>query len=189
MIFEFSMYYLSFLPLWISIIVIDVISLGRGTENKWTEIISIPIIMLGIVLCSIVSYKWLTKKGNVNREKYRIEKAKEERFVTAEFLMSYVFPLYAFDFTQWDGVILFGLFFLIFYFLVHRHQYFCTNLALEICKYRIYQCDLKIEKVIISKRVVSRNELDGLVGKIVRTRKFNNDYHFEVGVEQDDEES
>lgn len=188
MIFEFSMYYLSFLPLWISIIIIDAVNLGRGTANRWTEIISILVIMLGIIACSIIAYKWLTKKGNINREKYKIEKAKEERFVTAEFLMSYVLPLFAFDFTQWDGVLLFSLFFSIFWFLVHRHKYFCTNLALEICKYRVYECELQIGKETISKLVASRNELDGLVGATIRTRKFNNDYHFEVGVEQGGEE-
>ena len=183
MIFEFAMYYLSFLPLWASIIIIDVISIARNDSCLWTEKMSIPVIMLGIIISSVVAYKWITKKGSQNRETYELKSAKEERFVTAEFLMSYVLPLFAFDFTQWDGVLLFALFFGVFWFLVHRHKYFCTNLALELCKYKVYDCELKTGTQTINKQVLSRKELDGMAGKIIRTRKFNNDYHFEVGVQ------
>ena len=183
MIFEFAMYYLSFLPLWASIIIIDVISIARNHSCLWTEQISIPVIVLGIIISSVVAYKWITKKGYQNRETYELKTAKEERFVTAEFLMSYVLPLFAFDFTSWDGVLLFVLFFGVFWFLVRRHKYFCTNLALEICGYRVYDCELKTGAQTINKQVVSRKELDGMAGKKIRTRKFNNDYHFEVEVE------
>lgn len=33
------------------------------------------------------------------------------------------------------------------------------------------------------KTVISRKELDGMAGQKIHTRKFNNDYHFEMGVE------
>ncbi|WP_044932800.1 hypothetical protein [Oribacterium sp. NK2B42] len=184
MIFEFAMYYLSFLPLWISIIIIDIISIVRNDGNLWTERISVPAVIIGIIICLVVAYKWINEKGTQNRETYIIERAREERFVTAEFLMTYVLPLFAFEFTQWDGMMLFLLFFGIFWFLVYRHKYFCTNLALEICGYRVYECELKSGNQTIIKRVVSRKELDGMGGKTIRTRKFNNDYHFEVGRER-----
>lgn len=182
MIFEFSMYYLSFLPLWLSVILMDAISIIRNEDDIWTEIISIPVIIVGTLVCSLFVYGWIKKKGFQNKETYELKVAKEERFLTAEFIMSYVLPLFAFDFTQWDGVTLFVLFFGIFWFLVYRHKYFCTNLALEICKYRVYECELGIGDQIICKRVVSRNELDGICGKTIRTKKFNNDYHFEVEI-------
>ena len=182
MIFEFSMYFLSFLPLWLSVVLIDAISIIRNEDNLWTEIISIPLVLVGILVCSLFAYGWIKKKGFQNRETYELKSAKEERFLTAEFIMSYVLPLFAFDFTQWDGVVLFVLFFGVFWFLVYRHKYFCTNLVLEICKYRVYECELKTGEQIICKRVVSRNELDGICGKTIRTKKFNNDYHFEVEV-------
>ena len=183
MIFEFAMYYLSFLPLWVSVIFIDAVNCIRETKNLWTETISIVVIVIGIIVCSVITWKWLTKGAIQNRETYTINSAKEERFVTAEFLISYVLPLFAFDFTKGDGVVLFILFFGVFWFLVHRHKYFCTNIALEICKYRVYECELKQYNQVIHKRVVSRNELDGMVGKKIRTRKYNNDFHFEIGLE------
>ena len=180
MIFEFAMYFLSFLPLWMSIVLIDLVNMIRDDNNLWTERLSIVSIVAGIIICSIATWKWLHESGSQNREKYEIISASEERFITAEFLMSYVLPLFAFDFTKWDGALLFLLFFGVFYFLVHRHRYFCTNLALEICGYRIYECKLKTGNQTISKLVVSRKELNEMGGFTIRTRKFNDDYHFVV---------
>ena len=42
-------------------------------------------------------------------EKYvlTINDAKESKTITAEFLLSYILPLFAFDFTQWDEVVKF----------------------------------------------------------------------------------
>lgn len=182
MMFEFSMYFLSFLPLWLSIIMIDVFSIIRNNNNLLIEFISIPVIIGGVLICSIIVYGWIKKKGFQNRETYELRMAKEERFLTADFIMAYVLPLFAFDFTRYDGVALFLLFFIILWILVYRHKYFCTNLVLEICKFRIYECELYTDGQTISKRVVSRKELDGLCGKRMRTKKFNNDYHFEVEI-------
>ncbi len=132
MIIQLSMYYLSFLPLWVSIIIIDWISIIRNDRCLWIERISIPVIVSGIIISSMIVYKWITKKEKQNRETYTVENAKEVKFITAEFLMSYVFPLFTFDFTQWDGILLFVLFFSAFCFLVCNHNYFCTNIALEL---------------------------------------------------------
>jgi len=187
MIFEFAMFFLSFLPLWLSIIFMDLINMIRDSKNLWTEKLSVVGVLSGIIICSFVTWKWLHKDGSQNREKYEIISAKEERFITAEFMMTYVLPLFAFDFTRWDGVVLFLLFFYVFWFLVHRHKYFCTNLALEIFGYRIYECELKNGNQTLSKLVVSRNELNAMAGSTIRTRKYNNDYHFEV-IEKSGEE-
>lgn len=184
MIFEFSMYFLSFLPLWVSILIIDVVNCTREEENLGTEKLSIALILLGILVFSFIAWRWLTRKSSQNREKYILEYAKEERFITAEFLMTYVIPLFAFDFTRWDGMVLFLWFFIVFGVLVHRHKYFCTNLALEFCGYRVFDCRLAISGQTISKHIVSRNELVGYIGKTIRTQKYNDDYHFEVNVEQ-----
>ena len=179
--FEFAMYYLSYLPLWASIVFIDVVSIMRNEDYPWTEWISIVVIPIGIFICSLITYRWIKRTEKQNVELYMLEDAKEVRFVTAEFLMSYVIPLYAFEFTKWDGVVLFFVFFCVFWFLVFRHKYFRANLALEICGYRIYDCELLISGQKISKRVVSRKELPSMIGETIHNRKYNNDYHFEVG--------
>ena len=85
-----------------------------------------------MIICIIVTEIVLNKKETINREEYILVSASDEKFITAEFLMTYVLPLFAFDFTKWDGVVLFLFFFLIFGVLVHRHKYFCTNIYLEL---------------------------------------------------------
>lgn len=41
--------------------------------------------------------------------------------ITAEYLLSYILPLFAFDFTKWDEVVKFLIFFLTFSYLCIRH--------------------------------------------------------------------
>ena len=79
MIFEFAMYYLSFLPLWVSVIFIDAVNCFRETKNLWTETLSIVVIVIGIIVCSVITWKWLTKGTLQNCETYTIKSAKEER--------------------------------------------------------------------------------------------------------------
>ena len=55
------LYFTSFLPLWISIIFIDIKSMFENTENLWTEIISVFIIVLvGIVSTIVVVFVFTT---------------------------------------------------------------------------------------------------------------------------------
>ena len=55
------LYFTSFLPLWISIIFIDIKSMFENTENLWTEIISVFIIVLvGIVSTIVVLFVFTT---------------------------------------------------------------------------------------------------------------------------------
>lgn len=182
MILDFFMYFLAFSPLWISVVFIDIISIARHETQLWTEKISILVIIFLMLVSAVVVNKWIKKKCVLNVERYELKAAREERFLTAEFVMSYVFPLFVFDFTRWDGVVQFLVFFCLLGFLVYRHSYFCTNLFLEIMGYKVYECQLERGECSINKRVVSKKDLSGLCGKNIRTKKFNNDYHFEVNV-------
>jgi hypothetical protein len=63
---------------------------------------------------------------------------------------------------------------------------------MELLGYRVYECDLKLYKsaadkeknkgqpVIFKKSIVSRHELDGMPGCMIRTKIINNDYQFET---------
>ena len=187
MMFRLAMYYLSFLPLWISIIFIDVVECIQDDHNLWTENISIAMIVVGLIGAGFTVYRWIRKGKRQNREKYIVENIKEERFGAAEFLMSIVLPLFAFDFTKWDGAVLFVFFFSVFGFITIRHNYFCTNLALEIFGYRVYECQMKSGGQSIVKKIVSRTKL--AKGDKICTKKFNNDVHFVVEVNKKGDEA
>lgn len=58
----------------------------------------------------------------------------------AEYLLSYILPLFAFDFTVWNGVVLFLIFFTILGFLCIKHNYFSVNIILEMAEFRFYNC-------------------------------------------------
>jgi hypothetical protein len=173
------MYFLSFAPLWITILFIDIKSLIDG-GNRWTEIIGITGILLGLSISLIIL---IIKFFVADDEKYTltIQDAKESKTITAEFLLSYILPLFAFDFTQWDEVAKFMIFFLIFGYLCIRHNNFSANIILELMHYRMYDCILMntdgkvVERTIISKRILSISE-----GKDIQVKILNNDYYLDL---------
>lgn len=180
LIISFSMYFLSFAPLWLTILFIDVKSLIDGGENKYTEIISITVILA----CTLFSLIALFVKFYVSDDEkytYRIEEAKESKTITAEFLLSYILPLFAFDFTQWDEVVKFLIFFLVFGFLCIRHNYFSVNIILELMHYRMYVCKLLNEDDnIIEKTVISRDTLTVRKGAEIEIKVLNNEYRLDL---------
>ncbi len=157
------MYFLSFVPLWITVLFIDIKSLVDGGGEKWTEIISITGILLGILVSMILLFAKFFMAGD---EKYilRLHEAKESKTITAEFLLSYILPLFAFDFTQWDEVVKFLIFFLIFGYLCIRHNNFSVNIILEFMHYRMYDCSLinaddkEVERTVISKNILTTSK-------------------------------
>lgn len=67
MFVSFSMYFLSFVPLWISVLFIDIKSLLEGGGDKWTEIISILGILLGVLISLVILF---VKFFSADDEKY-----------------------------------------------------------------------------------------------------------------------
>lgn len=140
--FKSAMFFTSFLPLWITIIFINVKSIVENENNLSTEYISICCILLGLIISMfviIVSIKNLTK---VTFRNYKIIDASQEKGITSEFLLSYILPLFAFDFTKWDSVITFIIYFLILAFLCIRNNNVYANLFFEIKNYKFYNCEL-----------------------------------------------
>ena len=107
---------------------------------------------------------------------YAILTVTEEKTVTSEFLLSYILPLFAFDFTQWKSVALFLIFFLTLGFLCVKHETFTVNIVLEVFGYQFYRCDLEDEDGNgITWMIISRTDLKGCVGDSVYLRPLNNE--------------
>ncbi len=173
---SFSMYFLSFMPLWITVLFIDIKSLVEGGGDKWTETIGITVILL----CSLIALSILFVKFYVtDDEKYtlKIQDAKESKTITAEFLLSYILPLFAFDFTQWDEVVKFLIFFLIFGYLCIRHNFFSVNIILEIMHYRMYECSLiNADNKVVERTVISKGMITTSKGEDIEVKIINNEY-------------
>lgn len=180
-IISLSMYFLSFLPLWITVVIIDVKSLADGGGNKYTEIFGIILILAGFIFSLIIL---LVKFYGIRDEKYtyEIDTAKENKLVLAQFLFTYILPLAAFDFTLWLEALEFLIFFLAFGFLCIRHNFFCVNIVLEFRHYRVYECRLINDDGVSTERtVISRKTLNMDKGQNICVKVINNEFFLDTG--------
>lgn len=183
-IFSLSLYHISFAPLWISILFIDIKSCIENTSNLWTEYISIVCILFSCFIALIVSLVSLVKMytgGKEGTTQQTLMSATEDKTITAEYLLSYILPLFAFDFTQWSQVILFLIFYLTLGFLCVHHNYFSVNIILDIANFRFYKCKSKNEDgQVLEQKIISRRQLTGHVGETIYLKSINNEYKLDI---------
>ena len=113
-IFKFSMFITSFIPLWINIIILDLVSIIKNKNNILVEILSIIIIIVLNFLCILYIFyciSYIEKENNFN--KYKIINVVHEKNLTSGYIFSYVLPLFIFDFTTWLGILQFSIYFII----------------------------------------------------------------------------
>lgn len=170
--FSASLFFLSFFPLWLSVIFIDIKSICEHRNSRTTEWISIILIVLGSVI-SLICVVHNLKKTKMNSLSYIIDSVSEEKAITSEFLLAYVLPLFAFDFTVWNEVVLFLIFFLILGYLCIFHNYFSVSVVLELLHYRVFACDLLMEngehilKTVISRELLLNHKYDKITVRLV----------------------
>ena len=176
-LFSLSLFYLSFLPLWISVVFINVKSCLDKSENLYTEYISIICIILCFVLSFRYVYKMLWYPTDENTSSYFLKDSKEEKSISAEYLLSYILPLMAVKFNEWDSVVIFLIFFTTFAFLCIKHNYFSVNITLEIMGFKFYKCKLiSSDGIEIEKFIISRRDLYILKGETIKLKSLNNEY-------------
>lgn len=172
-LFKICMFVTSFIPLWISILFIEVMSLIEKTKYFWSEIIMLVLIIVILPISVFIMAKFLGRKEAESGEPYEIVNAKQEKGLTSEFLLSYILPLFAFNFTEWKSVVLFLIYFLILAFLCIRNDNVYANLVLEKMHYKFYDCKLlyKARDINESKQflVMSKEPLASLKGTIYIT--------------------
>lgn len=95
------LFFTSFFPLWISILFIDIKSRFENTENLWTEKISIPLILLSSLISLVVLLFVFANNSKEGSTKLMVKDAADDKTISSEYLLSYILPLFAFDFTKW----------------------------------------------------------------------------------------
>lgn len=184
-IVSFCMFFLSFTPLWVSIIFVDLKSILDGSANIGTEIISL-ILIISVELISLVVL-WITfsDRSCKDIQSCTLIYAKEEKTITSEFLLSYILPLFAFNFTVWNEVILFLIFFAVFTFLCIYHNHFSVNIILDLVGYRFYCCVLQNEDhVKFNKTVISKKVLSTYASSEIQITPINNEYCLHVAYDK-----
>ncbi|MBS5982334.1 MAG: hypothetical protein KIC67_06925 [Clostridium butyricum] len=165
--FKCAMFFTSFIPLWITIIFIDGLNIYKEEAFIKTEIISILCILIIFIVSLIAIYFSMISVREIDYKPYKIEKAIQEKGITSEFLLSYVLPLFAFDFTRWDSVVQFLIYFIILAFLCIRNNNVYANIIFECMGYKFYACELiwvpeptisQMEGIIISRSNLCANK-------------------------------
>lgn len=164
-IFKTAMFFTAFIPLWFTVVFIDGMSIADKTNTTiGAEIAGISGIVAGLVISGIVivgSMKGIRKESF---KKYKILSVQQEKGITSEFLLSYILPLFAFDFTKWVSLAEFLIYFLILTFLCVRNNNVYANLFFEVKKYKFYTCEVQwvaegetdpLQIIVISKKPLS----------------------------------
>ena len=170
--------YIAFTPLWVTLIIKDIISIVNNNENLYTEYISIFIISLIFILCLVIVYKKINKSEHY--EEYYIKDMKRIKNDITEFILTYTLPLFAFQFEIWYEFILFLIFFLTIFLLNIKYNNYCPNIILELLNYRTYECTLKIsinstEKIEKCKVILPKTK-ENEEGKFIKLKSINNEY-------------
>lgn len=189
--FKWDMFVTSFIPLWLSIVVLDVwyiVSLAiekRETKSELVvniknvlcgscvQVVSIAVIII-LVLCSIAGVNsFLKKKLTVksNHPKGTVKKATKANKLSSEFLLAYILPMIAFDFSDPQKLVLFLIYFLVLAYLCIRNNNIYTNILLEFKGYRIYTCDF--ECIVANKKHVYHDSI--VISKTDLTQEEGNE--------------
>lgn len=171
-----SMFFLSFTPLWISVLFLDIKSIIQNETSLYTEWISICAIIAFLVISLIILSRSLSLKNRAGIMKYHLVCIEEQKSITSEYLLSYILPLFAFDFTLWDQVVLFLVYFLALGYLCIKHNHLSVNIVLELLCYRFYKCVMETEDhVSVTKFIISREKLINHKHDKISTRPLNNE--------------
>ena len=193
--FKWNMFFTSFLPLWISIVVTDLWTIGNkivenskeAFENSRIEIITI-VLLIGYTLFSMfyISRIISVQERSTNKEQGIIVRAKRANKLSAEFLLAYILPMIAFDFSSMNNIVLFLIYFVVLSFLCIRNSNVYTNIFLELKGYKMYECD--IERRVMNRTitdeaclVISKNNLIQAIPRILQYFDFENYIYIDIG--------
>lgn len=156
---KLSLFITAFLPLWCSMIVTYIWSIGSYIGDKWCRrdrfqrnlirvfennvftIIMISIILSGICICCLVIKKEIIERKEP-RPKARVCNVRRANKLSSEFLLAYVLPMVSFDFLAIRDIILFIIYFITLAIICLKNNNVYTNIFLELYGFNLYECDL-----------------------------------------------
>jgi len=185
----------SFIPLWISILFV-VFADNRQTDGSTLRAIVengniqtyFSLILVCVVLFSttcVVLFLLSSCKQNRISGVGKITHARKSTTLATDFLLTYIMPLIAFDFTRNRDIALFLIYFALIAFLNIRNGNVYTNILFEVMGYKIFSCD--IERKVAGKKydvpscvIISKKDLVGQVGQDFSYFDFNNDTYLHL---------
>lgn len=196
--FKWNMFITSFIPLWLSIIVADIWSIiDSGIDNwlledkifhnivkickmNWVAIF-VVLTIFALMLVGIMSINQFLKDkcSNTEAPRIKIKRAIRANKLSSEFLLAYILPMIAFDFTEVKSVALFVIYFAMLAFLCIRNSNVYTNIWLEFKGYKMFSCDLEANRmgrthIYADCLVISKNNLTVEIDNNMKYWDFDN---------------
>lgn len=163
--FRWDMFVTSFLPLWGSIIIVDIWSIIENAINIWNcklkfennllalilkcklQFASITVIIIVILVSTLGILSFLkARNASKSNPKGKIITAIKANKLSSEFLLAYILPMIAFDFTDIKDVVLFIVYFSVLAFLCIRNNNVYTNILMEFKGYKMYKCSIECKR-------------------------------------------
>ena len=110
---------------------------------NWVAIFVVLTILV-MMMVGIMSINQFLKDKCSNNEppRIKVKRAIRANKLSSEFLLAYILPMIAFDFTELKSVVLFAIYFVMLAFLCIRNSNVYTNIWLEFKGYKMFSCDL-----------------------------------------------
>lgn len=187
--FKVTMFITSFIPLWITIGFLDILSILKGGANLWSEKISMFCILVAMFFSMFTIFFSMKSIRDSSYKEYKIIEVTQEKGITSEFLLSYILPLFAFDFTSWESIVQFLIYFIVLAFLCIRNNNVYANLVFECRGYKFYACELQwqvegkqVES--IQTMVISKANLCAQKGNIIKASLLNKPFYLMKDLEE-----
>ena len=172
---------MSYLPLWIIVCFDCVISIVRKDQSLCTEWLTV-FIFVPIVLCSFLLFSVILRNALKERGlQYKVVETKPLKRISSEYLLSYVIPLIAFDFTHWQDMIKFSIIWG-FLFLLCWRFWQMPIACLSMLGFFVSECELETnDDQLVQKIVISRNPLSRIKGEMVTIVDIDNNQAIQTG--------
>lgn len=177
-LFSFFLTFLAYTPLWFMVAIRDInailLSNSKTLVAEWSG--------LGVItVCGLIGLIWVCVASRKNffaesASSFKVLSCKERKTVTVGFVVENVGPLFVFDPTTAEGLVLTLTYFLVIASLSVRHRHFPANVVVEWLGWTFYECELMPLQggKLITETVVSRNYLGGS-NQFRKLLRINND--------------
>lgn len=200
--FKWDMFITSFIPLWVTIIIYDMWDIIEYIIPRWHHLhysnfhfiesfnrfaykhlllIGTIVIVLTIVSMSIIDLTLFlkNKQDEPTSPKAYLNNISHTNKLSAEYLLAYVLPMIAFDFTTCKDILLFVIYFLFLAYICIRNNNIYTNIYFELKKYRMFECDVTCKianrtNTYKNSLVISKNNLATRTGGEISYWDFDN---------------
>lgn len=200
-LFKWNMLTTSFIPLWVSVIIIIVWDIMSGCYISFQGLLAEKGIIIGfaflITVLMIISFvsvmRFFKQKSKPNESSCvgKVLSARKSASIITDFLLAYILPMTAFNFTESRDIFLFLLYFGLIAFLSIRNGNVYTNILFEFMGFKMFTCE--IERLVVGRTfcysdcvVISKEILTSKVGQEFSFFDFDNNIYINLEMRKGD---